>query len=142
MALDRPAALPDPAAVRARIERAFAGVDPSGAMAAECFADYARKLTRLAAGGDPLAVLRASWARHRAVLDDLLTDPATLADALASAGLPTRFAGLPEPADEGTARWAVANCPLQRQRFGVADLAMLVGAWEDDDIDTILDGVA
>jgi glycerol-1-phosphate dehydrogenase [NAD(P)+] len=141
-ALDRPAALPDPAAVRARIERAFAEVDPSGAMAAECFADYARKLTRLAAGGDPLAVLRASWARHRAVLDDLLTDAGALADALASAGLPARFADLPEPADAAAARWAVANCPLQRQRFGVADLAMLIGAWEDDDIDEILDGIS
>jgi len=139
-ALDRPAALPDPDAVRCRIERAFADVDPSGAMAGECFADYARKLTRLAAGGDPLAVLRASWARHRAVLDDLLADPGTLTGALASAGLPARFAGLPEPVDEVTARWAVANCPLQRQRFGVADLAMLIGAWEDDDIDAVLDG--
>jgi glycerol-1-phosphate dehydrogenase [NAD(P)+] len=141
-ALDRPATLPDPCAVRARIERAFADVDPSGAMAAECFADYARKLTRLAAGGDPLAILRASWTRHRAVLDGLLTDAATLAGALTSAGLPARFDDLPEPADEGTARWAVANCPLQRQRFGVADLAMLIGAWEDDDIDAVLDGLA
>jgi glycerol-1-phosphate dehydrogenase [NAD(P)+] len=140
-ALDRPAALPAPDAVRARIERAFAEIDPSGEMAAECFADYARKLTRLAAGGDPLAVLRASWARHRAVLDGLLTDPGTLAGALASAGLPARFADLPEPVDEGTARWAVANCPLQRQRFGVADLAMLIGAGEDDDIDAVLDGM-
>jgi len=140
-ALDRPAALPAPDAVRARIERAFAEIDPSGEMAAECFADYARKLTRLAAGGDPLAVLRASWARHRAVLDGLLTDPGTLAGALASAGLPARFADLPEPVDEGTARWAVTNCPLQRQRFGVADLAMLIGAGEDDDIDAVLDGM-
>jgi glycerol-1-phosphate dehydrogenase [NAD(P)+] len=141
-ALNRPAALPDPDAIRVRIERAFTGVDPSGAMAAECFADYARKLTRLAAGGDPLAVLRAHWTRHRAALDDLLTDPATLAGALASAGLPTRFSGLPEPAGGETARWAVANCPLQRQRFGAADLAMLIGAWEDDDIDAIMDGIA
>ena len=140
-ALHRPAALPDPGAVRVRIERAFAGVDPGGAMAAECFADYARKLTRLSAGGDPLAVLRASWSKHRAVLDDLLIDPATLAGALASAGLPARFADLPEPVDAATARWAVANCPLQRQRFGVADLAMLTGAWEEADIDAVLDGV-
>ncbi|HUA31629.1 MAG TPA: iron-containing alcohol dehydrogenase [Streptosporangiaceae bacterium] len=139
--LDRPAALPDPDAARRRIDRAFAGVDPSGAMAGECFADYARKLTRLAAGGDPLAVLRASWPRHRAMLDDLLSDPGTLTGALASAGLPARFADLAEPVDEATARWAVANCPLQRQRFGVADLAMLIGAWEDDDIDAVLDGM-
>jgi glycerol-1-phosphate dehydrogenase [NAD(P)+] len=140
-ALNRPAALPDPGAVRIRIERAFADVDPGGAMAAECFADYARKLTRLSAGGDPLAVLRASWSKHRAVLDDLLTDPATLAGALASAGLPARFGDLPEPVDAATARWAVANSPLQRQRFGVADLAMLIGAWEEADIDAVLDGV-
>jgi glycerol-1-phosphate dehydrogenase [NAD(P)+] len=140
-ALNRPAALPDPGAVRVRIERAFADVDPGGAMAAECFADYARKLTRLSAGGDPLAVLRASWSKYRAVLDDLLTDPATLAGALASAGLPARFADLPEPVDAATARWAVANSPLQRQRFGVADLAMLIGAWEEADIEAVLDGV-
>ena len=25
-----------------------------------------------------------------------------------------------------------------RQRFGVADLAMLLGAWEEDDIDEVL----
>ena len=140
-ALNRPAALPDPGAVRVRVERTFADVDPGGAMAAECFADYARKLTRLSAGGDPLAVLRASWSKHRAVLDDLLTGPATLAGALASAGLPARFGDLPEPVDAATARWAVANSPLQRQRFGVADLAMLIGAWEEDDIDAVLDGV-
>jgi glycerol-1-phosphate dehydrogenase [NAD(P)+] len=140
-ALDRPAALPDPDAVRDRLVRAFAAIDPGGAMARECFADYARKLTRLGARGDPLAALRASWPAHRAVLDGLLADPAMLAGALRSAGLPARFAGLPEPVAAGEARWAVANCALQRQRFGVADLAMLIGAWADDDIDAVLDGV-
>ncbi len=36
--LERPARLPDPDAVRDRIDRAFAAIDPSGAMAAECWA--------------------------------------------------------------------------------------------------------
>ena len=43
--------------------------------------------------------------------------------------------------DDATARWAVANCALQRQRFCVADLAMLLGAWDDADVDDVLDGV-
>jgi glycerol-1-phosphate dehydrogenase [NAD(P)+] len=140
--LERPARLPDLDAVRGRIGRAFAPVDPSGAMAAECFAGYAAKLQRLGSGGDPggpLAALRASWAAHRDVLDRLLIEPAALADALRAAGLPTRFRDL--PVDDETARWALANCGLQRERFGVADLAMLLGAWEEADVDEVLDGV-
>ena len=43
-----------------------------------------------------------------------------------------------EPVDDTTARWAVANCPLLRQRFGVADLATLLGAWEEADVDEVL----
>ena len=42
------------------------------------------------------------------------------------------------PVDDDEARWAVANCALQRRRFGVADLAMLIGAWEADDVDAVL----
>jgi glycerol-1-phosphate dehydrogenase [NAD(P)+] len=142
--LDRPARLPDPDAIRDRITRAFAAVDPGGAMAEECFADYARKLRRLgsAAGpGGPLAALRASWAAHRDVLDGLLAEPAVITGALRAAGLPARFCDLPEPVGDEAARWAVASCPLQRQRFGVADLAMLLGVWEDADIEEVMDGV-
>jgi glycerol-1-phosphate dehydrogenase [NAD(P)+] len=141
--LGRAATLPDPDAVRDRIGQAFAAVDPGGAMAAECFSDYARKLRRLGSGdpGDPLAALRASWTAHRDVLDGLLLDPAAVAGALWSAGLPARFSDLAEPVDDATARWAVANCALQRQRFCVADLAMLLGAWDDADVDDVLDGV-
>jgi glycerol-1-phosphate dehydrogenase [NAD(P)+] len=139
--LDRRPALPDPDAVRDRIGRAFAGLDPGGSMAAECFDDYARKLRRLGSAS-PLATLRSSWPVHRAALDDMLIDPGALAGALRSAGLPARFSELAEPVDDATARWAVANCPLQRQRLGVADLAMLLGAWEEADVDDVLAAAA
>jgi len=138
-ALDRPAAIPDPDQAREHIDAAFKGIDPGGGMAAECFADYARKLAALAAGStDPLAGLRAGWESHDAALGELLTGPAELAGALGSAGLPVRFGALPDPVDDGEARWAVANCALLRRRFGVADLAMLLGCWQDDDVDQVL----
>ena len=73
------------------------------------------------------------------MLDRLLIESAALAGALRAAGLPARFRDL--PADGETARWAVANCALQRERFGVADLAMLLGAWEEADVDEVLDGL-
>jgi glycerol-1-phosphate dehydrogenase [NAD(P)+] len=141
--LDRRPALPDPDTVRDRISRAFARLDPGGSMAAECFDDYAGKLRRLRTAdgpGGPLGVLRSSWPAHRAALDTMLADPATLAGALLSAGLPARFRDLAEPVDDATAYWAVANCPLLRRRFCVADLAMLLGAWEDADVEDVLAG--
>jgi glycerol-1-phosphate dehydrogenase [NAD(P)+] len=143
--LDCRPALPDPDTVRSRISRAFAGLDPGGSMAAECFDDYARKLRRLRAADGPggaLGVLRSSWPAHRAALDAMLLDPATIADALRSAGLPARFRDLAEPVDDATAYWAVANCPLLRRRFCVADLAMLLGAWEDADVENVLAGAS
>jgi len=143
--LERPARLPDPDAVRERLGHAFAGLDPSGGMAEECFADYARKLRRLAPEGDParpLAALRASWAAHRDVLDGMLIEPAAVTRVLRAAGLPARFGDLPEPVDEATARWAVATAPLMRQRAGVADLAMLLGAWEEADVEEVLAAAA
>jgi len=136
--LDQAARLPDPDAVSARISAAFARLDPSGAMAAECLADYAVKVRLLSSGADPLATLRATWADCDAAIGRLLTDPGELAAGLRSAGLPVRFADLPGPVDDDEARWAVANCALQRRRFGVADLAMLMGAWEADDVDAVL----
>jgi glycerol-1-phosphate dehydrogenase [NAD(P)+] len=137
-ALDRPAAIPDADQARDRISRAFKGIDAGGAMAAECFADYARKLAVLAAGSDPLAGLRKDWENHDAAVGEMLTGPAELAIALGSAGLPARFGALPDPVADDEARWAVANCALLRRRFGIADLAMLLGCWADDDVDQVL----
>jgi glycerol-1-phosphate dehydrogenase [NAD(P)+] len=136
-ALGRPAALPDPDQARDRITAAFKDLDGTGAMAAECYADYSKKLRALSAG-DPLARLRDGWERHDAALGAVLGEPAVLAAALRAAGLPDRFAALPEPVDDALARWAVASSPLQRARFSVTDLAMLLGCWEDADVDEVL----
>ena len=136
-ALGRPAVLPDPDQAAGRITAAFKDLDETGAMAAECFADYSKKLRALAAG-DPLARLRDGWERHDTALGAVLGEPAVLAAALRAAGLPDRFGALPEPVDDALARWAVASSPLQRSRFSVTDLAMLLGCWEDGDVDEVL----
>ena len=141
-ALERPARLPDPDLVADRIGGAFGRLDPTGVMAAQCLADYSAKLRLLASRADPLAGLRDAWADRDATLGTLLIEPTELAWRLRSAGLPVRFGDLRSPVDAETARWAVANCALQRRRFGIADLAMLLGAWEDDDIDSVLAATA
>jgi glycerol-1-phosphate dehydrogenase [NAD(P)+] len=132
------ARLPDPDEARDQIERAFAWLDPTGAMAAECFAGYAVKLRGFADDAGALARLQDSWPTHDAVLGELLAEPADIRAALADAGLPVTFGQLDGPVGAETARWAVAVCGLQRRRVGVADLAMLLGAWRNDDIDQVL----
>jgi glycerol-1-phosphate dehydrogenase [NAD(P)+] len=136
--LGRPAALPDPDEARSQVERAFAWLDPSGAMAAECFEGYAVKLRAFADGGGPLTRLAESWDAHDAVFSELLASPAGIRAALTSAGLPVTFGQLDGPVNAKTARWAVAASALQRRRVSVADLAMLLGAWSDDHIDQVL----
>jgi glycerol-1-phosphate dehydrogenase [NAD(P)+] len=137
-ALGRAPRLPDPDATAERITAAFSQLDPTGAMAAECLADYAVKVKLLEAADDPLGPLRSRWEEHEAVLASLLTGPAELAAGLRAAGLPVRFADLPAPVGGEQARWAVAHCALQRRRLGVVDLAMLLGAWDDEDVSAVL----
>lgn len=127
---------PAAAEMRPRVLQAFAHLDPSGTMGSECWRDYARKLERWHNARELLATLPARWESFDAELDSLLAAPERLIDALRAARAPTRLSEL--GVDETTARWALANCHLMRDRFTVADLAFLMGLWEPADIDLLL----
>lgn len=136
--LPRDTLFPEPAGRRGAVLAAFADLDPTGARGEECWSDYEAKLTRWAAARPTaLAALR-DWDRHRAVIEDVLVDPATLAAGLAAAGAATRFADLDPAVDDETARWAVGHCHLMRDRFTVVDLLDLIGRWTDDDQAAVL----
>jgi glycerol-1-phosphate dehydrogenase [NAD(P)+] len=121
--------------MRPAVLRAFSSLDPSGAMADECWGDYQRKLGRwreLHGDADQL---------NPAHLDDaarLLEDPAVLSAALRRSGAPARMAHLDPPVDAQMTRWALANCHLMRDRFTIVDLAHLLGVWQPPDVDAVL----
>ncbi len=121
--------------VRPVLLRAFSSLDPSGAMAEECWRDYARKLARWRERHGDAEQL------DPALLDDaaqLLEEPAVLRSTLRRSGAPARMAQLDPPVDAQTARWALANCHLMRERFTVVDLAYLLGVWQEADVDAVL----
>jgi glycerol-1-phosphate dehydrogenase [NAD(P)+] len=132
------AATPSHDAMRTRIDDAFRGFDPSGAMAAECWSEYRRKLERWDAlrGGLPALVER--WPAVRAELDDLLGRPADIAAALRSAGAAATFDELDPPASPAIAAWALFNGHLIRDRFTLADLAWFAGAWSAESVDAAI----
>jgi glycerol-1-phosphate dehydrogenase [NAD(P)+] len=121
--------------MRPAVLRAFSSLDPSGAMAEECWRGYQRKLARWQE--------RHGDADHLdpAHLDDagrLLEEPPVLRAALRRSGAPARMAQLDPPVDAQTTRWALANCHLMRDRFTVVDLAFLLGVWQPADVDAVL----
>lgn len=129
---------PEEAEMEQRVRGAFAALDPSGAMGEECWSDYRVKLARWHECRERAEGFLTSWDGHRSRIDALGVDPARLIEAMRSAGAPLRFAELDPAVDAETARWAVANCHLMRNRFTVADLAFFAGAWEDGDVERVL----
>lgn len=129
---------PEPAIVEGQVRAAFGPLDPTGAVADECWRDVSRKLERWQAARPAFERFLADWPRHRAALRDLVIDPATLVDAVRRAGAPVRFSGLTPLIEPTLARWALANCHLMRDRFVLADLRALTGTWSVRDVDRLL----
>jgi glycerol-1-phosphate dehydrogenase [NAD(P)+] len=129
---------PSAAEMERRVRAAFDPLDPSGAMGAECWSEYSAKLARWHANRDQVEAFAADWDAHRGALEKLLVDPVRLVEAMRMAGAPTRFADLDPAVDPATARWALANCHLMRDRFTVADLACFTGGWGEEDVEAVL----
>jgi glycerol-1-phosphate dehydrogenase [NAD(P)+] len=134
---DRVAA--DPAAIERRVRDAFDPIDPSGRMSDECWRDVRRKVERWSARRTAVEAFAADWDRHRAALRDLVASPDRLRGALLEAGAAATVAELDPPATGATVHWALGALPLMRDRFTVADLRFLAGAWDAATIDRLLD---
>lgn len=122
--------------MRARVFAAFADADPTGTMAAECWSDYSRKLARHRANARELADLTDRWSAFDTDVGRLLAPPERLADALREAGAVTHMHQLGIEADR--VRWALTNCHLMRDRFTIADLAFLLGLWDDAGVEHVV----
>jgi glycerol-1-phosphate dehydrogenase [NAD(P)+] len=120
-----------------RVRDAFAELDPSGAMAEECWRLYSRKLERWSTNRDRRAVA-IDWSDLAAKVAPLLSSPRDLVESMSSAGAPTRFSRLDPPVDPDLVRWALENCHLMRDRFTVADLAFFLGIWSRAHIEALL----
>jgi glycerol-1-phosphate dehydrogenase [NAD(P)+] len=121
--------------MRPAVLRAFGSLDPSGAMADECWREYRHKLARWRDRHGDADQL------NPAHLDDaaqLIEEPEVLRATLQRSGAPARMAALEPPVDAQTARWALASCHLMRDRFTIVDLAHLLGIWQPTDVDAVL----
>ncbi|MFF2031185.1 iron-containing alcohol dehydrogenase [Arthrobacter sp. NPDC058192] len=128
--------LPSPAEAERTVREAFDWMDEAGATSNECWSDYSKKLEHLRSvdAGTKIRDAAESWAAHAHVLSGLLGEPEAIVAALRAAGAPTRFSELENPSKEDDVIWALMNCHLMRNRFNIADLAYLTGAWTMTDV--------
>jgi glycerol-1-phosphate dehydrogenase [NAD(P)+] len=130
---------PDAATLEPVVRGAFAAVDPSGRVGEECWNDYRRKLERWKVLRPQVERFLENWPQHQVELGRMVAAPEALGGALAEAGAPARFGELDPPVNTETARWALENCHLMRDRFTLADLLFFAGQWDDAFIERILD---
>jgi glycerol-1-phosphate dehydrogenase [NAD(P)+] len=115
-----------------RVQKAFTALDPSGRMVDECWREVRQKADRFAGLGPHLRQFTLEWDTHRRELRRLLGSADVIRQVLEAGGAPSTFADLDPTVDAGTARWALWNGHLQRDRFSMADLAWFAGAWSEE----------
>jgi glycerol-1-phosphate dehydrogenase [NAD(P)+] len=136
--VDLGACFPADADVEPLVRAAFARIDPSGRVGSECWRDVAVKLERWRHCRDAFAAFLDRWPTERETLRAMLQPPALLADALGTAGAPTRFSELDPPADAETVRWALRTVPLMRNRFTLGDVLFFTGRWDEQYVERLL----
>ena len=127
--VDLDACYPDAGEVERGVRAVFDRLDPSGAMATECWSSYRGKLTAWRDARPRFEAFLAGWEGQRARLAELLQPPEAVVHSLAGAGHPLRYEDLGVPEEQ--ARWAFRHGHLMRGRFSSADLLNYLG-WLDD----------
>jgi glycerol-1-phosphate dehydrogenase [NAD(P)+] len=127
----------DRGTARDRVQNAFADLDPTGRIGAECWSDYSRKLDTCAGRQDSINRTLAAWTDHEPELRGLGRSSARIGAGLRAAGSAATFGDLAVAPELG--RWAIDNCALMRNRFTVVDLLTLLGWWRPDDVDEVVE---
>jgi glycerol-1-phosphate dehydrogenase [NAD(P)+] len=119
----------DLAAYRRLVERQFQRFDPDGRLAAEIWRDLEGKLIRWNGAGRTrrLFVERKQAGEFDAFLEANVRPSTAVADALARATAPQRFADLNRPIPRATALAAIHHGHLIRKRFTLGDLLFHTG---------------
>lgn len=113
---------PTASQMRTRIEAAFNALDPSGRIAAECWADYHIKLEAWHAQRNDFESFLRAWPALRPKLQALVKPSQLAARILSEVGSPLSFAELTPPPTEAEVKFAFLNAPLIRRRLTLGDV--------------------
>src|SRR6266446_7037605 len=127
-AINIDACYPDNAQLQAHVRQLFQPVDPSGAMAEECWHDYRQKLALWRRSRPQFEQFCKDWYRiHRPKLASLVCSPQVVYQILSQAGAPLTPQELEPPISQAEYDFAVRNGHFIRARFVLSDLLYFLG---------------
>lgn len=129
----------DEAVWKGRVEAAFAEVDGSGRVGAECWKHYRQKLANWHRHRAAATAFFDGWPANRDARNALVLRSETIAACLHRARAPKRPCDLEPAPTPDLLRWTVANCQFMRERFTVADLLTFAGWWDREGVTHVLD---
>lgn len=119
---------PDEEQLQARIQVLFASIDPTGAMARECWSDYSKKLALWRENRARFEQFCCDWQSvHRPKLSSLVSTPEKVKAILADAGAPLIPQDLEPPINQEEYDFAVEYGHFIRMRFVLGDLFFFLG---------------
>jgi glycerol-1-phosphate dehydrogenase [NAD(P)+] len=122
---------PTEAQMKIRIETAFSSLDPTGRVAAECWADYKVKLEAWHAHRADFEVALQNWPEIETHLRSLVKQPEVASRILYALEAPVHFEGLTPAPTKAEVQFAFRNAPLIRHRFTLGDLFMFLN-WDQE----------
>jgi len=123
------ACFPSRDAMERRVRNTFNVLDPSGAMANECWDSYSQKLEAWYPARPRFESFLCNWSQKKVHLAELVHTPAQVVQGLAQARHPLHYEDL--GITEQQARWACQNGHMMRNRFYWADLLHYLGLLDD-----------
>jgi glycerol-1-phosphate dehydrogenase [NAD(P)+] len=122
---------PTEAEMKARIETAFATLDPTGRVAAECWSDYKLKLEAWHAHRADFEEALRNWPEIETQLRSLVKRPEVALRILNAIASPVHFEGLTPAPTDAEVQFAFRNAPLIRHRFTLGDLFVFLN-WDQE----------
>ncbi len=120
---------PEHELVKMHIQQLFKGFDPGGAMAAECWRDFSKKLSLWHHNRALFESFCQTWySKHRDKLASLVRPPTVVQQILSSAGAPLLPQDLEPSISWQEYDFAVKNGHFIRSRFVLSDLLYFLGA--------------
>jgi glycerol-1-phosphate dehydrogenase [NAD(P)+] len=125
------ACYPSEAEMQHRVTAVFGALDPTGRVAAECWADYQHKLVGWHRERERFERFLANWPAERAALAERLSTPERVLSILRAVGGPQRFDGLTPAPHPSEVRLAFQQAALIRRRLTLADLFVFT-QWDNE----------
>ena len=104
----------------------------------ECWSGYQKKLASWKANKDKFVDLLNNWDSFKEEILKVVASPEHLCEQMHAAGAPTRYCQMTPAIDAKTARWALRDCHLYRNRFTLSDLLFYLGWWNEEFIERLI----